>query len=272
MSWRTWVRATAIRLGISETGSIPVEQALENLRTLEDRTNELRATLITASAARAVYVEEAIAYDVVRGNVYVTTKVLRDELIRLGVPPQQIPVATILAPLPQSVIQGVRFASAGSAAGGALGAIPVGRDGLPAAAMGGAEWAGTLGYGPIVTVLVFGGVVIGILAASAGLVYVLVDLVNPEVGIQEAIAASDIAIAEAWTRGASEWEETRRAAIAAGIDPNTLTPPVLPDLSDLGSGNPLLQGMSAAKGIIGGLAVLAGLWVGYKVWQGFKKE
>jgi hypothetical protein len=273
MSWRTWVRATAIRLGIAEQGSISVEMALENLRTLEDQLNALRARILEASATRQIYVEEAIAYDVARGNVFASTKVLREELVRLGVPPEQLPLVTILAPLPQSIIEGVRFAPTGAQQNAAFGAIRVGRDGVPQRALAGGEWAGTLGNPiTIAQALVFGGVVIGIIAASAALGYVLVDLVHPEVGLQQAIAASDIAIAEAWQTGVSAWEETRRAAIENGVDPNTLTPPVLPDLTNLGRGNPFVQGMSAAKGIIGGLVVLGALWVGYKVWKSKDKE
>lgn len=259
MSWRTWVRATAIRLGIEEEGSVPVELALQNLAAHEDRLNELRDRLVGQMTVRQLSGEEIAAFDVARGNVYAETLVIRAGLVEMGVPSEQLPIVGVLAPLPRQTTVSVR--------GSALGAIRVGPSGAPRRALGGPEWAGTLGGPHTVAIIAFGLTAIGILAVGSIFVHYLTQLLNPEVALQQQIAASDIALAEAAETQAREWEETRRAAIENGVDPSTLVPPPPIDLSRMGRGNPLVQSMGAVKGIIGGLAVLAGLFIGYKVWK-----
>ncbi len=266
MSWRTWVRATALRLGIAEQGSVPVEQALDVLRGLEDRIVALRMQLLETATVRSLYVEECVSYDVARGNVYAATKALRSELIRLGVPSSRLQAVTVLAPLPQSALRGVRFAPVAAATSGAFGAIRVGRNGAPRWALSGGSGAGQFGGGFVVA-LGWAAIALAVVGSVAALTYVLVDLVNPEVAVQEAIAEHDIAIAEATAAMATEWEETRQDAIDHGIDPNTLTPPDTSVLAELATGNPLVSDLSAMKGIIYGVLGLGALWVGYKVWR-----
>jgi hypothetical protein len=271
MSWRTWVRATAIRLGLAEPGSISIEAALDHLQELEARLTELRTSLLEMATTRQLYVEEAVAYDVARGNVFGATKVLYNDLVRLGIPAARLPVVRILSPLPQSVTTGVVFAPTGSVSGGALGAVRVGDGGAPLSALGGSEWAGTLGNPIPAAVIGWAALAIVVIGAAAGFTYVLIDLVNPEVAIQESIAEHDLGIAEAISTTLSEFERTRQDAIAAGIDPTTLEPPDISALEEMATGNPLLSSFSAAKGIVGGLVALAAIWVGYKVWKSAKE-
>jgi hypothetical protein len=294
MAWREWVRATAIRLGIAEPGSVPVENALDHLVNLEERLVALRTSLISEAAGRALYVEEVTAFNSARANLYAATKALYLDLIRIGMSSSDLPIVSMLAPLPANAVSAAIAAPSATAFGAledddcgcgytgrrygapfprsaSLGAIKVGPGVTPLSTRGG-EWAGTLGsgslgYGPIAAAVGWGLLALGIIGASAALGWVLVDLINPEVALQEAITERDISLAEATAQMASEWEETRRTAIEQGIDPNTLDPPIIPDLNELATGNPLVT-TSAVKGIVAGLAVLGALFVGYKIWQG----
>lgn len=272
MSWRTWLQATMIRLGLEEQGSVPVEVALDALSVLERRAMALRESLISTAQIRHLYVEEATAYDVARGNLFASTKAIHSELVQMGVPGSQLPIVTMLSPLPASALVGVTLAPSGanvSGSAGSLGAIRVGRYGAtPGMFNGGPDTAGTLGWavGPVIA---YGALALAILGAGIGFVWALSRLLSPEVAMQESITEHDIGVAESVSAVLTEYEETRQAAIAAGqeIPP----PPDMAVFGQLATGNPLVTGLSAAKGLVVALVAAAGLAIGWKIYKDVKR-
>lgn len=268
MSWRTWLQATAIRLGISEQGSIPVETALENLRFLEDRANTLRASLLEASAGRRLFVEEVTAYDVARGNLYATTTVIHKELIRMGVPAAQLPMVVMLAPLPASALQGVTLAPSGAGVRGtSLGAIRLGPSGArPSMFTSGPDTVGVLKGLTVGVAVQYALIVIGILSLVA-LAHYLVQLMSPEIALQQSVTEHDLGVAENLRDVLTEYENTRQAALAAGQDPNSITPPDVSAFNTLATGNPLATGISSVKSIVVALFGIGALIVGWKIYK-----
>jgi hypothetical protein len=271
VSWRTWLRQTAIRLGIAEQGSIAVEDGLDYLAMLEERANALRVGLLETATTRHLYVEEATAYDVARGNLLATTKAMHSELLAMGVPGQQLPRVVMLGPLPAAVLQGVTLAPSGAispAAGGALGAIRVGPRGVPAHVFdAGPDTVGVLKGLTIGVAVQYGLVVIGILAAGAVLTYYLTRLFSPEIALQQAVTDHDLGVAENLRDVLTEYERTRQAALESGVDPNTLPPPDVSGFATLATGNPLAAGLSSVKGLAIVAFAIGALFVGYKIYK-----
>lgn len=272
MSWRTWLQATMLRLGLAEPGSVPVETALDALAVLEARAVALRESLITTAASRHLYVEEAVAYDVARGNLFAATKSVHSGLVQLGVAGSQLPIVTMLAPLPAAALVGVTLAPSGanvSGSAGAMGALKVGRQGAnPQMFSSGPDIAGTLGFA-IAPVVGYGLLAIALIGASAGLAWVLARLVSPEVAMQESITEHDLGVAEHISNVLTEYEETRQAAIAAGVP--VPPPPDMAVFDDLATGNPLVTGVSAVKGLVFALVAAGALAIGWKVYKDSKR-
>lgn len=260
MSWRSWVRETAARLGLAdEPVEVTLQQALDRLRPLEEAINAGRARLIEQLATRALTADEVASFDQARKQVLATSLILREEMLRVGVPAAQIPAINELMELP-------RGATAARASSTEFGAVRQCAGCTPVYRPGSAEVAGTFGS-PLHVVAVVGFAAAAAVALAVAAHY-LQRTLAPEVALQEAITEANVAYFEAMGVYYQTNAEIMQACIAdPDCDPATLEvepPPASPQIGT----NPILQGIG---GVLSKLLMVGGLtFGGYMLWRVYK--